>query len=194
MHTAGGRVHDARKLGVVSHRQALAMPRGRTRYVNVLSAFQRYHSWNHPFVGPARLIPCVRRECNSVCARGLLLKSYLPYLYTLCGEPIIEKMDHSYCGRSGARQETSGPSMGRLITAAVPRQGQRPGPHVRQPWPSARPSMRCAGLDTHPRDAHAKEWAPEPRAVTSAGADCRAQSDSKVAAVRVSGLEIAGYA
>ena len=56
------------------------------------SAMERCHVLR-VFVGPARLIPCVRRECNSVCARGLLLREYLPYYSTfLSGEPIIEKV------------------------------------------------------------------------------------------------------
>ena len=53
------------------------------------SAMERCHVLR-VFVGPARLIPCVRRECNSVCARGLFLKSLSSLLYILSGEPIIE--------------------------------------------------------------------------------------------------------
>ena len=82
----------------------------------------------------------------------------------------------------------------RLITPVDARQGQRPASRVPQPCSSARPSMRRAGPEAHPRAAHAKEWAPEPHAVTSAGAACWAKRASRVAVVRVGAEEIAGRA
>ena len=48
-------------------------------------------------------------ECNSVCARGLLLKSLSSLLYILSGEPIIEKVFSYWIYFLARLPTTSGP-------------------------------------------------------------------------------------
>ena len=47
-HRHAGRAAGAKKLGVVSQREALGVPRTRVPHMNVLCPFQPYRSWNHP--------------------------------------------------------------------------------------------------------------------------------------------------
>ena len=100
-------------------------PRGGRAYITTSTSAQRLTSVLRVAPRPSRPPWCVARgredasqaalghsrkwECNSVCARGLLLKSLSSLLYILSGEPIIEKVFSYWIYFLARLPTTSGP-------------------------------------------------------------------------------------